>query len=1051
MLYCGLITKSFLNSTVDNIDFTIRTSHGLIQICHIVLLLPLLYRTVCERMCDSLVGAEQAVEEDRDLVDRHRNEDSLQRCQIVELKKRNKALEARITEVSKKMLEKELEMQEIDMGREKAQILEREAHKEQEREAGRGLMEILQQQGLLEEQNIALVDTLARNELKDSADVDALASLRLQINILEQYVAVQEDESIKDKETISTLTAEYRLLQERALLLDQDLNSSLYRANALHEDQDQGNGHASGTIESWDKENEAEAEGEGEESVYEKEDDSEEDQSEEEFEQSRSDVHHHTVKGCVKLRRKCLQTRAVCLESAKGLSNCNPFGRSNTDDTGGISSREIDSQTSGDSYSLPFFHDEGDLDEDCLPPSPSRDMQTDDCNSSRGIAKAKDKDNGQDIVANDHDLNCGTQGCTPTDGGDGCRSADHLLDQPDRGPDTTGTMENDTGTMENNTGTVENNAACASQLHKYQQADDSCSYSTSKDTSCLKEGEGEGGLKQDRSRQLDIENAIMCSSGEDIIAMGYIVSEIAPISIRVIVANTQLGQEASKSPESAEDCIMKNFMCPSPSFSVRPANVCTFNAHLQNSPSDKTADDDRTHHETAIKVEAGNISTRISSSGDRVEKFRDLLNLHVERFEALSVAPVKDTETSLSDDHRNGKMAVFLESSKPRIERQPLSALYSNHSDELDVESTYPSIGGPGVSQSRTAPLSVDVTNCRDLRRNVREFRHPRSIPMKGATVPPHSHLPSYTSALSRSGVSVFPRYLSDRCETSSYVDLTEERESSGKDMLTGANSISGNLRKNFDAGPDPEQIRAPVKARGNQRAVSVSDQRSNEFDRSHQSKTKPHRATTTSTFTPPTLDHQSILLSEDVNCHGNARVRKVRREAFDSNTLSSSSEHSEQYKNCCLEVEYERYLYHFRREQDRVALGLRAQAQREYYQSVIVPAPAPSVRAVVPQSGLQEHFPATASVSFQVSSSSRPQKLTQPVHPFVFPNDVEDQQVLEVLRSAKAALDISHVDMRHTYTQQKIIDLALKVDTLQLENRHLKHYNETSQAQSTY
>ena len=981
-------------------------------------------------MCDSLVGAEQAVEEDRDLVDRHRNEDSLQRCQIVELKKRNKALEARIAEVSKKMLEKELEMQEIDMGREKAQILEREAHKEQEREAGRGLMEILQQQGLLEEQNIALVDTLARNELKDSADGDALASLRAQINILEQYVAVQEDASIKDKETISTLTAEYRLLQERALLLDRDSNSSLYRGNALH--RDQGYGFASRTTESWDDENE------GEGSAYEEEDDSEEDQTEEEFEQSRSDVHHHTVKGFVKLRRKCLQTRAVCPESEKGPSNCNPFDRSYTDDAR-RPSREIDSQTSGDSYSLPFCHDEAHSDEHCLPPSPSRDIKTESWNCS-----------SQDVVVNDNELNRETQGCTPTDRGDGCGSTDHVLDHPDRGSHTTGTTENDTGTTENDT-------SCASQLHKQQQADGS--YSTSNDT-CLKqeEGEGEGGLMQDRSRlsanrilsaDLDIDNAIMCSSGEEMIAMGNNVPEIAPI--RVIVANTQLEEEVSKSPDSTKDCVIENFMCPSPSVSVRPANVCTFDAHLQNLPSDKMANVDRTQHETEIKVQAGKISTRISSyggnsssSGDRVEKFRDLLNLHVERFEALSVSvdPVMDTGTrsSLSGDHRNGKMAVFVESSKPRIERHPLSALHSNYSDEaLDAESTYPSIGGPGVGQSRTAPfpLSVDVTNGRDRelrRKNVREFRHPRSIPiaMKGVAVPPRlpPHLPSYTSSgLSRSGVGVFPRYLSDRCETSSYVDLTEE--SSGIDVLTGANSVSENHRTNWDA--DPEQTRAPVKAKAHQRAgavsVSVSDQRSNEFS---------------SLNTERHFDRQ---LSGDVNGHGNARVRKVGREAFDYNTLSSSSEHSEQYKNCCLEVEYERYLYHFRREQDRVALGLRAQAQREYYQSVIVTAP--SMRTVVPQSGLQEHFPVPAPVSFHVSSSSRPQKPTRPLHPFVFPNDMEDQQVLEVLRSAKAALDISHVDMRHT--QQKIIDLALKVDTLQLENRHLKHYNETSQAQSTY
>ena len=970
-------------------------------------------------MCDSLVGAEQAVEEDRDLVDRHRNEDSLQRCQIVELKKRNKALEARVAEISKKMLEKELEMQEIDMGREKAQILEREAHKEQEREAGRGLMEILQQQGLLEEQNIALVDTLARNELKDSADVDALASLRAQINILEQYVAVQEDASIKDKETISTLTAEYRLLQERALLLDKDSNSSLYRANDLHQDRDQGYGFASRTIESWDEENE------GGGSVYEEEDDSEEDQIEEEFEQSRSDAHHHTVKGFVKLRRKCSQTRAVCLETAKGPSNCNPFDRSNTDDTR-IPSREIDSQTSGDSYSLPFCNDEAHSDEHCLPPSPSRDIKTENWN----IAKANDKDNCQDAVVDDHELNGETQGCAPTDRGDDCRSTHHVL----------------TGTTENDTGTTENDTSCASQLHQYQQADDS--YSTSNDT-CLEQEEGEGEFKQDRSNRIssadsDIGNAIMCSSGEDIMAMGNNVPVIAPI--RVIVDNTPSGQEASNSPDSTKDCVTKDFMCPSPSFSVRPANVCTFNAHLQNSPSDRTTNDDRTHHETEIKVEAGKISARISSSyggsssgsGDRVEKFRDLLNQHVERFEALSMDPVKEmeTRTSLSGDHRNGKMAVFVEPSKSRIERHPLSALYSNYSDEaLDAESTYPSIGRPGVSQSWTGPLplSVDVTNGRDRelrRKNVREFRHPRSIPipMKGAPVPVPPHLPSYTrSGLSRSGVGVSPRYLSGRCETSSYVDLTEEN--SGIDVLTGIKSVTENDRMNFDA--DPEQTRAPFKAKTHQRAgaVSVSDQRSNEFS---------------SLNTERHFDRQ---LSGDVNGHGDARVRKVGRDAFDTNTLSSSSEHSEQYKNCCLEAEYERYLYHFRREQDRVASGLRAQAQREYYQSVIVAAP--PMRTVVSQSGLQEHFPAPAPVSFQISSSSRPQKPIRPLHPSVFPNDMEDQQVLEVLRSAKAALDISHVDMRHT--QQKIIDLALKVDTLQLENRHLKHYNETSQAQSTY
>jgi hypothetical protein len=946
-------------------------------------------------MCDSLVGAEQAVEEDRDQVDSHLDEDSLQRCQIVELKKRNKALEARIIELSDKILEKEMEMQEIDMGRAKAQVLEREAHKEQEREAGRGLMEALQQQGLLEEQNRALVEAVARSELKDSADEDTMMSLRSQVDVLEKYVAVQEDVKTKDEERISRLIADYRLLseKEKALRAEKEKRKSRGTKAIRHRTDtasEENRGRGRGIPEAFalgDEDRDVEDE---ESELYEGDNDSEEYQTDMDLEELESDAHHHTEQDRAEVQQMHLLTNALCLglKPIRGpsINDHRPMGRVSAESVEAPTRKTSDYSPSPSTS--PLYGLEGPLDAD----GPCASM-------SEG----------------ENPLHSEAQGV-----GSSCSSKSSLLDHLDRSCNASSIVDGNGNTSN-------------SQEQDIHQANDT--HGTLHDR-CLQEAD----IKLDRSHVVASRTSSVPCNGDNAMGSSAVSNQnekevvlrskhTAEASSSSMVAEGQeLEQEqeqgSSKSLDCADSRLTNDMKCPSPSFSVRvrPVNGSPVPLHLH-TLSGRVAQDDSVHHEAEVKVTSDKVSTRVSShsssssssGGDRVEKFRDLLNLHLERFEALSADPGKGTDSS--ENHRKDPVL------RPNYE-----------DDDLDQESAGPPVRVFEGKQlpSRTAPLSVDVTSCREYRRNVREFRHPRSIPGKDVS--------SY-SRLTRS----------DRCDTSSSVDLTDD--GSGKDdLLTGGGSNPGQHHVNFAA--DPEQMSVPAHVR--QRPLNGLRPNDSHFldsereiertsDRPQQSKQRHQRGSTSAALDQhPTSNPHPHSSSGDIDIHtnGNARVRKVERGAYGTSTLPS--EHSQQYKEYCLELEYERYLYHFRREQDRVAQGLRA--QRDFYQSL--KATAPSVHTAAPQSAHQEHFQVPPSFSTPSSAHKLTPLSSQPPSPYTVPHEMEDMKVLEVLRSAQAALDISHVDMRHTH--QKIIDLALKVDMLQLENRNLKHFNETSQAQST-
>ena len=949
-------------------------------------------------MCDSLVGAEQAVEEDRDQVDVHLDEDSLQRCQILELKKRNKALEARIIELSDNMLEKEMEMQEIDVGRAKAQVLEREAHKEQEREAGRGLMEMLQQQGLLEEQNRALLEAVARSELKDSADEDTMTSLRSQVDILEKYVAVQEDVKTKDEERISRLTADFRQLSEKEKALCAEKKKRRSRgANAIRNrtdttsEENRGRGRGRSIPEAFalgDRDVEDE-----ERESYEGDDDSEEYQTDTDLEELESDAHHQTEQDSAEVQQMHLLTNAICLglKPIRGPSNHNhsPMGRPSIESVEAPTRNTSGSSTSPSPSTSPLYGLEGPLDAD----GPCASM-------SEG----------------ENPLHFEAQGV-----GSSCSSKSSLLDNLDRSYHASSIVE------------YNGNTSNSQEQDIHQGNDNHGTYHYK----CLQEGD----IETDRSHVVASRTSSVPCNGDN--AMGSrAVSNLnekkvvltskhtAEASSSAMVAEGQeLEQEqeqeegSSKSPDCADSRLANDMKCPSPSFSVRvrPVNGSPVPLHLH-TLSGRVAQDDSAHNEAEVKVTSDKVSTRVSShssssssssGGDRVEKFRDLLNLHLERFEALSTDPGKGADSS--NNHRKDP---FL---RPTYEDEDL--------DQVAAGPPVRVFEGKQL-QSRTAPLSVDVTSCREYRRNVREFRHPRSIPGKDVS--------SY-SRLTRS----------DRCDTSSSVDLTDE--GSGKDdLLTGGGSIPGQHHVNFAA--DQEQMSVPAHVR--QRPLnglrsndshSLDSEREMEraLERPQQSKQRHQRGSTSVALDQHPNSHPHPSSGDtDVHTNANARVRKVERGAFGASTMPS--EQSQQYKEYCLELEYERYLYHFRREQDHVAQGLRA--QRDFYHSLKVTAP--SVHTSAPQSAHQEHFPVPLSFPTPSSAHKMTPYSTQPPSPYTVPHEMEDMKVLEVLRSAQAALDISHVDMRHTH--QKIIDLALKVDMLQLENRNLKHFNETSQAQST-
>jgi hypothetical protein len=123
------------------------------------------------------------------------------------------------------------------------------------------------------------------------------------------------------------------------------------------------------------------------------------------------------------------------------------------------------------------------------------------------------------------------------------------------------------------------------------------------------------------------------------------------------------------------------------------------------------------------------------------------------------------------------------------------------------------------------------------------------------------------------------------------------------------------------------------------------------------------------------------------------------------------------EYQEYCLEMEYEKYLLHFRREQERVTKQIRL--QREFFKSVNPPHSSSSS-----SSAYLSSFP--SNVSTRTFSSPK--------------SDVRggDRELVDTLRVAKVALDLSQSDMHLTH--QKMLELTMKVDLLQQENRNLKH-----------
>jgi hypothetical protein len=122
------------------------------------------------------------------------------------------------------------------------------------------------------------------------------------------------------------------------------------------------------------------------------------------------------------------------------------------------------------------------------------------------------------------------------------------------------------------------------------------------------------------------------------------------------------------------------------------------------------------------------------------------------------------------------------------------------------------------------------------------------------------------------------------------------------------------------------------------------------------------------------------------------------------------------EYQEYRLEMEYEKYLLHFRREQERVTKQIRV--QREFFKSVNPPHTSSSSSA----------YPSSFSSNVSTRSFSSPKSNVRG----------GDRELVETLRVAKVALDLSQSDMHLTH--QKMLELTMKVDLLQQENRNLKH-----------
>lgn len=134
----------------------------------------------------------------------------------------------------------------------------------------------------------------------------------------------------------------------------------------------------------------------------------------------------------------------------------------------------------------------------------------------------------------------------------------------------------------------------------------------------------------------------------------------------------------------------------------------------------------------------------------------------------------------------------------------------------------------------------------------------------------------------------------------------------------------------------------------------------------------------------------------------------------------SGDRELSREYSDYCMEMEYEKYLAHFRRERERVAQEL--STQRKIMSAVkAVPISSPPSHS---SSSYTSPFASAPSSSSHYSDRERDR-------------DKSDEQLVNVLRVAKVALDVSQSDMRDT--QRKMQQLSAKVDLLQHENRSLR------------
>ena len=129
------------------------------------------------------------------------------------------------------------------------------------------------------------------------------------------------------------------------------------------------------------------------------------------------------------------------------------------------------------------------------------------------------------------------------------------------------------------------------------------------------------------------------------------------------------------------------------------------------------------------------------------------------------------------------------------------------------------------------------------------------------------------------------------------------------------------------------------------------------------------------------------------------------------------------EYQEYCLEVEYEKYLQHFRREQERVAGQIRV--QREFFKGV-------NTHHASSSSSSSSAYPSSFHSDVSTHAMSSPKSEIR--------GEVRgsEKDLVDTLRVAKVALDLSQSDM--LLTNQRMLELTMRVDLLQQENRNLKY-----------